>query len=68
MGDERRGRVRRFDDASGLGEIDDDGGGSVAFHCVAIADGTRTIAEGTAVRFTLVAKLGRWEAAGVRPV
>ena len=38
------------------------------FHCTAIADGTRTIAVGTAVTFDVVpGRLGRWEASGLRP-
>ena len=41
-----------------------DDGTAYPFHCTAIADGTRTIAVGTAVRFEVVAgRLGRWEAA-----
>ena len=32
------------------------------FHCIAIADGSRTIAVGTAVKFDLLPKLGRYEA------
>ena len=36
------------------------------FHCVEIADGTRSIAVGTPVRFDVLAKLGRYEAADRR--
>jgi CspA family cold shock protein len=36
-----------------------------AFHCVEIADGTRSIGVGTRVRFEVVAKLGRYEAARI---
>ena len=35
------------------------------FHCVEIADGTRSIAVGTPVRFDVLAKLGRYEAARI---
>jgi cold shock CspA family protein len=57
------GVVSAFDEPRGLGVIRDDGGEPVPFHCTAIADGSRTIAVGQAVRFTVVAgRLGRWEA------
>lgn len=62
----RTGRVSSFDDDRGLGEIEADDGQRFAFHCTAIADGTRTIDEGAHVRFDVVAgRLGRWEAAHV---
>ena len=55
--------VSEFDEPRGLGVIRHEGGESVPFHCTAIADGSRTIAVGQAVRFTVVAgRLGRWEA------
>ena len=62
-----RGTVAMFDDAAGLGEIRASDGRRVAFHCVGIADGTRTIAVGTAVEFELLPKLGRYEATAIRP-
>jgi hypothetical protein len=41
----------------------------VEFHCTQIADGSRSIAIGTAVRFRLEpGHLGRWEAAAIAPV
>jgi hypothetical protein len=52
----------------GLGEITADDGVVRPFHCIAIADGTRTIAVGTRVGFTLLAKMGRYEATAVTPV
>lgn len=62
----RTGSVTSFDDDRGLGVITGDDGRTYAFHCTAIADGSRTIAEGTPVRFDVVAgRLGRWEAWGV---
>ena len=61
----RRGSVTEFDDACGLGEITDEHGDVFAFHCVEIADGTRSIAVGTPVRFDVFAKLGRYEAARI---
>ena len=65
--DERTGVVSAFDEARGLGRIDADDGTPFEFHCVEIADGTRSIAVGTAVRFGVLAKLGRYEARAVRP-
>jgi cold shock CspA family protein len=60
--------VSAFDEQRGLGEITADDGTVYPFHCTVIADGTRTIAVGTAVEFTVVAgHLGRWEAAEVAP-
>lgn len=57
------GRVVAFDEARGLGEIEDPGGTRYRFHCTQLADGSRTIAVGTAVEFRVVAGLlGRWEA------
>jgi cold shock CspA family protein len=63
-----RGTVVAYDDASGLGQIAADGedGRRVAFHCVAIADGTRTIDVGQQVEFELMPKLGRYEATDIR--
>jgi cold shock CspA family protein len=61
------GTVAAFDDSSGLGEIEAVDGRRIPFHCVAIADGSRTIVAGTAVEFELMPKLGRWEAAAIRP-
>ena len=60
------GIVVGFDADVGLGEIDSSGV-TYPFHCVEIADGTRRIEVGTEVRFDVRAKLGRWEAAGLRP-
>lgn len=60
------GTVSAFDDARGLGEIDVHGL-TVPFHCVSIADGTRTIAIGCTVTFVLLSKLGRREAGDIRP-
>jgi len=64
----RTGTVARFDEARGLGEVAGDDGATYPFHCTGIADGTRTIAEGAAVRFEVVAgRLGRWEAWAIEP-
>lgn len=62
-----RGRVVEFDDPAGLGVVELDDGTRYAFHCIEIADGTRTIAVGTPVTFAPLCKLGRYEAAQISP-
>ena len=57
------GTVTEFDGNAGLGVVTAEGGGDFRFHCVEIADGTRTIDVGASVEFTLLAKLGAYEAA-----
>ena len=65
---EATGVVWEFDEPRGLGVIRHEGGEDVPFHCTAIADGSRTIGVGQAVRFTVVAgRLGRWEADRIVP-
>ncbi len=60
------GMVDTFDEARGIGTVRADGGEVLAFHCTAIADGSRTIPVGRPVRFRIVAgRLGRWEATGI---
>ncbi len=54
-----------FDDLAGLGVVERDDGTRYPFHCIEIADGTRTIAVGTPVAFGLLCKLGRYEAAHI---
>ena len=62
------GTVSAFDDPRGLGEVTAEDGTVYPFHCTAIADGTRTIPEGTAVRFEVAAgRMGRWEATRITP-
>jgi cold shock CspA family protein len=61
------GAVVEFDSQVGLGVVESDDGKRFSFHCIEIADGTREIAIGTAVTFALLAKLGRYEAADIRP-
>ncbi len=64
-----RGTVRAFDEQRGLGEIAADDGTVYPFHCMVIADGSRSIRVGAAVEFERVAgHLGRWEAAAVTKV
>jgi cold shock CspA family protein len=64
----RRGTVTAFDREVGLGQLTDDDGVVFAFHCIAIADGSRDIAVGAAVIFDTLPKLGRYEAFALRPV
>ncbi len=62
------GVVTAFDEPVGLGTVTTTAGDEHAFHCTAIADGTRTIAVGTTVEFEVVpGRLGRWEATDLRP-
>lgn len=64
-----RGVVGSFDAPGGWGVITSDAGDEIAFHCTAIADGSRDIAVGTMVRFDLGAgRMGRWEATAIEPV
>ena len=67
MGGGLRGTVTAFDEHVGLGTVTADDGADYLFHCVEIADGSRTIAVGTAVTFERLAKLGRYEASRVAP-
>ena len=63
------GLVESFDEPRGLGAVRADDGSVLPFHCTAIADGSRTIEVGQAVRFTVVpGHLGRWEAARITPL
>ena len=62
------GAVATFDRQKGYGTVRADDGTEYFFHCTQIADGSRTIAEGTPVAFEVVAgHLGRWEATSLRP-
>ena len=62
------GTVSAFDEHRGLGEITDPDGTIYPFHCIAIADGTRTIEVGAGVVFEVVpGRLGRWEATAIKP-
>jgi cold shock CspA family protein len=67
MKDTYSGRVVVFDDGRGRGEVEA-ATLRYPFHCTAVADGSRTVAEGAEVRFELVVgPLGQLEAAAVRP-
>ena len=64
-----RGTVVDFDEHVGLGTVTGDDGARHPFHCTQITDGSRTIAVGHAVEYTLAAAHGgRWEAIEVRKV
>ncbi|HWE66107.1 MAG TPA: cold shock domain-containing protein [Acidimicrobiales bacterium] len=57
------GRVTSFDPRRGLGLVTEADGDQFEFHATAIADGSRVIAAGTAVCFSVVAgRGGRYEA------
>ncbi len=57
------GVVTAFDVERGLGEVTGSDGTTFSFHCVAIADGSRTIDVGVAVTFDVVpGRLGLDEA------
>lgn len=60
------GRVVAFDDHAGWGTVRGDDGTERFFHCTQIADGTRTIAVDTPVRYVVAPiGLGTWEATQV---
>ena len=61
------GRVATFDDHAGRGEIEAGGGMRFPFHCTAIADGSRTVAPDTLVKFRLrPGPLGALEATAIK--
>jgi cold shock CspA family protein len=62
------GTVTQFDDRQGLGAITAIDGRDYLFHCIEIADGTRTIDVGQAVRFQPLPKFGRFQAGTVTKV
>jgi cold shock protein len=60
------GVIASFDEFAGRGEVESRGGLRFPFHCTAIADGTRTIAPDTAVRFRIApGPLGALEATAI---
>lgn len=62
----RSGRVTAFDEEAGWGWVRADDGGEHFFHCTAVADGTRRVAVGDRVAFSVQAgHHGAWEAAGL---
>jgi cold shock CspA family protein len=63
------GTVIEFDEPRGLGVVEGDDGERYPFHCTRIADGSRTIAAGSRVEFSVMAgPAGRWEADAIAPV
>lgn len=63
---ERSGTVTEFSFDVGLGTVTAEGGEVLPFHCTSIADGSRDIAVGTRVRFSLrPGHHGRWEAGDI---
>jgi hypothetical protein len=61
--------VAGFDDARGLGEVVDDASGArYPFHCIDIADGSRSVPVGVSVVFDVRPKLGRLEAVRITAV
>lgn len=65
---ERKGVVADFDEERGLGTIRAEDGTAIPFHCTEIADGSRTIATGVAVRFRVEWRVLRREAVDISPV
>ncbi|MEY4632942.1 MAG: hypothetical protein RLZ18_314 [Actinomycetota bacterium] len=61
------GVVTQFDEYVALGEITDTSGRVWPFHCVSIADGTRTINVGAQVQFETAWRVARVEAVEIRP-
>jgi cold shock CspA family protein len=65
----RTGVVSEFDEPRGLGAVRGDDGRNYPFHCTALSDGTRDVAVGTRVVFSVVAGHGgRYEAAAVTTI
>ncbi len=60
-----QGVVESFDEHRGLGQVRAADGRLFDFHCIGIADGSRTIEVGAPVVFRLLAKLGRYEATDI---
>ncbi len=61
------GIVTSFSDSVGWGTVTSPDGSEFGFHCVEIADGSRTIAVGTQVTFDVLARFGTWQASRVAP-
>jgi cold shock CspA family protein len=68
MSEELTGTVTAFNDAHGLGEITDSASVVWPFHCVSIADGSRTIDVGQSVKFRTGFRVARPEAVSIRSV
>jgi cold shock CspA family protein len=61
------GVVTAFDEYVALGEITDEAGTIWPFHCVSIANGSRTIEVGERVKFETTFHVSRHEAVNIRP-
>ena len=68
LSEELSGIVTAFNDAHGLGEITDSASVVWPFHCVSIADGSRTIEVGRTVMFRTGFRVARPEAVAIRSV
>jgi cold shock CspA family protein len=66
LSEELTGIVTAFNDAHGLGEITDTSSVVWPFHCVSIADGSRTIEVGRTVVFRAGFRVARPEAVSIR--
>jgi hypothetical protein len=65
----RDGHVEAFDERRGVGVVQTTAGERLPFHCVALVDGSRTVAVGATVRCAVrPGVLGRWEAAEIAVV
>jgi cold shock CspA family protein len=61
------GSVTSFSDSVGLGTVTADDGREFEFHCIEIADGSRTIEVGAQVAFTPLPRFGAWQAGNITP-
>lgn len=68
LSEEHAGTVTSFNDAHGLGEITDSVSVVWPFHCVSIADGSRSIEVGQKVVFRTGFRVARPEAVSIRSV
>jgi len=62
------GTVAEFDDAKGLGAITAVDGERYEFHCIEIADGTRTIDVDQRVTFEPLPRFGAFQAGAVHKI
>lgn len=60
--DSHLGIVSDFDEARGLGVVTSSTGSRWPFHCVSLADGSRSVDKGAAVRFSVAFRVLRLEA------
>jgi cold shock CspA family protein len=63
------GKVLEFDAHTGLGVVESAEGTRHVFHCTQVADGSRNVDVGTAVRYELIpGGRGVWEAGAIEPI